>query len=290
VTGSAWAIAVLSVACVVVPSLPWISSTRGTVTMYGVATRDGAVVLLPRLVGAVIAVPAALGAVGAARRRRHGLWMVGALALLGQITMSLEWLAAGRRLSSSRAGSPKIGWYIDVGVVTFGAIALAIGGFVVVAALRHRARTTSARAQPGVMLAALAFGAIVIWLLSRDQVFMARWVTGGFLPPLSRVALVASWIVIVVGVCGPMSSVLARRDRAVSVGVVAGWGAFLAVPWTEAVATRIRMGSSDSTPWTFWLGTAIALVGGLALIGWTASPRTRGPRRPAARATPSMER
>jgi hypothetical protein len=274
---SAWTMAALSALCVLAPSLKWVSKAGGAVNMYGAfVPSDGVAIFAPRLVGAMVAVPAAVLVTKGARSRRLGFWTVAALALLGQMVMALEWLSAGHRLASG-AGfvSVQIGWYVDLVVVALGSVAIAAGGYVVVLAVWGCQSETS-RPRTRASVASVALGAVVIWLLSRDLVFIARWPWEAFVPPLPAMALAAAWTVVVVGVAGPALSVTAARKREVAVGVVCGWWAFLAVPCTEAIATRLKLGPQWA-PGAFWAGTALAVIGGFALITWTrpAGPRER---------------
>jgi len=138
-------------------------------------------------------------------------------------------------------------------------------------------QTPLARPRKGAAVASLVLGPVVIGLLSSDLLFVARWPWEAIEPPLSALVLVASGTVIVIGVIGPVLAVAAARNRVVAVGVVCGWWAFLAVPWTEAVANGDALSSVDTTPSAFWIGTAIACVGGAALIAWTSLLRSRRP-------------
>ncbi len=129
-------------------------------------------------------------------------------------------------------------------------------------------------------VASIALGAGVTWLLSQDQLFVTRLLGVDIPPPLAVAVLAASWIVLVIGVAVPGLAVAASRDRFVATGLVCGWWAFLAVSWTDAVVTRAALPGTPS-PLAFWLGTAVALVGGAALIRWTLAPTpTRRPPAP----------
>ncbi len=135
-------------------------------------------------------------------------------------------------------------------------------------------RPADGAARPAGSLASVVLGAAVIWLFSRDGVFIANWAWETSVPSLPVMALAAAWVVIVVGGVGPLLSVAAVRDRAVATGVMCGWWAFLAVPWTEALASRSQIGTiRNPTPSAFWVGTAVAALGGLALVAWIRAPR-----------------
>lgn len=226
----------------------------------------------------MVAVPAAVLAALAGRSWRAGLWTVGACAVLGQMTMSLEWISTGHRLASSGGLGPlQIGWYVDLGAAILGSVAIAVGASVVIRETRNT-QASMARPRTGATVASVVLGAVVIWLLSRDLLFVARWPWETIEPPLSTLVLVASWTVIMIGLIGPLLAVAAARDRTVAVGVVCGWWAFLAVPWTDAVSTRAALSSLGTTPRAFWIGTTVACVGGAALIAWTRPPRSRATR------------
>ena len=273
---SAWVLATVSALCVLAPSLSWVSGPRGSATMYtAFAGSSGVATFAPRLVGAMVAVPAAVLVALAGRSWRRGSWTVAAFAVLGQMTMSLEWISTGHRLASAGSlGSLQIGWYVDLCVVIVGSVAIAVGASVLIRQTRN-AQPPMAPARTGAAVAAVVLGAVVIWLLSSDLLFMARWPWEAFVPPLSALVLLASWTVVVIGVIGPVLAVAAARDRVVAVGVVCGWWAFLAVPCTEAVATWAARSPLDTTPSAFWIGTALAGVGGAALIAWLRPPRSR---------------
>lgn len=289
---SAWSMAAVSALCVLAPSLSFVSSPDGgTLTGYGMLVgSDGVVrILAPRLVGAMVAVPAAMAAAASPPSRRLGSWTVGALALLGQMTMSLEWLAFGRRITSFTGfGTLQIGWYVDLGVVVLGSVAMTVGAsFVLKAVWTSRVPKPPHRLAVGVAAAALGIG--LIWLLSRDFVFIASRAWNYSSPRLTLAALLPVWIVIVVGVSGPVLSVAMARRREVAVGVVVGWWAFLAVPWTQAVVVRAESGLPGGTPGAFWTGTALAIIGGVALIAWTMTPGSRQRQQPGSPATPDPE-
>lgn len=288
---SAWTIAAASVLCVLAPSLKWASTADGPVDLYRVFGADGVSVFAPRLVGAMVAVPAAVAAAALTRSWRLGCWTVAALALLGQMTMSLEWLSAGHRLASHpEIGPLQVGWYVDLVVVALGSVAMAVGAYVVVMAVRTSGAALP-RQRPGAAVASVALGVAVTWLLSRDLTYLGSWAWAreDFFPPLSIVVLAAAWTVVVVGAIGPVLSVALARRRDVAVGVVGGWWAFLAVPWTEAVVIRARIGPVNPTSGAFWVGTAFAAIGGIALIAWTTTAGPRDPRRPESRSAPGPE-
>lgn len=272
---AAWAIATLSALCVVAPSLGWVSVSGDTLDMYRAVTRsDGAAIFVPRLVGAVLAVPSAAMAAVAPSSRRSALSVVAGLALLGQMTMSLEWLAAGSRVVSVTGGGTfRLGWYVDLVVVALGFVVVVFTGCTVALHVRQRPEHQSRRAL--LLPISLLVGAVVVWLLSHDPLFIAGWPFAIVAPHPSGATTVAAWTVIVVGVAGPSASVAAAaRDRAIAIGLICGWWAFLAVPWTEVVA-QTWWGPHGGAPTAFWLGTGLAASGGVVLIAWF-----KGGRRP----------